>query len=203
MDGNSKSPFFLCYPRIRATTHEPHTSPCLNILSTTSQETPTLEAFEQAVSVLPNRHETTVRFVHISSPHRERVGRVRVDRRWHTMRVATLDRTTSEWNYRICAEPETKQSELVPRTARFHPVPGLPGHVVGAMVTVVCNMPQRIDAVSSTTYRGTGKRDNTTQRIDFLIDKCCIASRFACPTCLHTRLKHTYCADGQASTYMR
>jgi hypothetical protein len=85
------------------------------------------------------------------------------------MRVATLDRLTSQWKYRVCAEPETKQAELVPHTARFHPVPGLPGHVVGALVTVLFNMPQRIDAVSSTSYRGTG-----TPTQNNIVFRCCI-----------------------------
>ncbi|MEE2665429.1 MAG: trypsin-like peptidase domain-containing protein [Myxococcota bacterium] len=116
----------------------------------------TLDTFAEVLSQLPERQRVPVRYFQLSSPRREEVAVLSVERHWFPARRCTRDDRSGRWPCRDLAVPPPPEP-LEPATAGLEADgPRALRALAPSMVIVDFDIPFRLDGVHGDRFRGSG-----------------------------------------------
>jgi len=115
-----------------------------------------LADFESRWAALPNGAKASIRYFELSSPRRELLAVVTVDRLWFPMQLCARDDATRSWP--CSTSPDPPEPEVrAPATTRFNgDLPRPMRDLAPSLVMVEFDAPFRIDGLHAERFKGTG-----------------------------------------------
>lgn len=118
--------------------------------------TPTLRAMHDAFAALADGARVPVRYFRVQIPKNRAVAVVRVDRRWHPMKLCTRDDTTGDWPCVNAPPPPPPGPVKISSTTFRHTGDRRTRKVARSLAQVRFTLPFRVDGAYGDTFIGSG-----------------------------------------------